>query len=246
MLGDHDLRVIAEADYGSGLDDHLAALHVIARDGLVPCPLPWHPREVLELVRWDQPPPEPAEERRLWRHAFACCALLRAYGDPESRDVMLDQDPTLAGLAVSLHNLATLPLPRTKREVLAAMDRQAAALLAWVTPRVLEFGEPAFFGLALLWFSLAAAVPAPALVALVDWVMEAEEEMTDWERTIHGDDGHHVWLLGRADGSLRAGSWRAIGALLPSRLKPEHGAGVARGVQRISDLLTPRDAAADP
>ena len=241
MLGGDDLRVIAEADYGSDVDDHLAALHAIARGGVVPRPLEWCPHEVLSLVHWDQPPPEPAGEQRLWRHAFSCCALLRAYGDPESSLHMFDQDPTLAGLMTSLHDLAALPLPRAKRQALAAMDRQAAALLAWLTPRVADFGEPDFFGLTLLWFGLAAGVPASSLAALVDWIMRAEAVSDGWAREIYGRrDAPRIWLLGRSGGSMREHGWRRIGALLPGRLLPQHGAEVAEGVRRISRLLAPQ------
>lgn len=242
MLDEDDLAAIAGADYGDDADHHLAALRAIARGGDVPRPLEWCPHEVLSLVRWDQPPPDPAGEQRLWRHAFSCCALLRAYGDPESSVHMFDQDPTLAGLMTSLHDLATLPLPRARRDALAAMDRQAAALLAWLTPRVADFGEPDFFGLTLLWFGLAAGVPAPSLVALIDWIMRAEAVSDGWSREIHGRrDAPRVWLLGRSGGSQREHGWRRVGALLPARLLPEHGAEVAEGVRRISRLLAARN-----
>lgn len=240
LLDDADLRAIAEADHGRDVDGHLEGLVAIARRGEVPRPLVWCPREVLELSRWDEPPAEPEQEQRLWRRAFACCALLRAYGDPESGAEMFDQGPTLAVLATSLHALAGLPLRAERRRALAAMDGQAAALLAWLVPRVAGFGEPGFFGLALLWFALAASVPGPALAPLIDWIMGAEAVMAA-ERAGFWRPGtaDRAWLLGTPDGSLRAESWRTIGALFPSRLRPEHGSAVAEGVRRIACLLAP-------
>ena len=45
---------IAQADYGSGTQEHLAALEQMCASGLVPIELPWHPREVAALTRWSE------------------------------------------------------------------------------------------------------------------------------------------------------------------------------------------------
>lgn len=188
LLSDDDLAIIAEADHGWRAEESHAALLAMARDGVVPRPLPFYPLEPLELTRWDEPPVEPANERRLLRHAFACCALLRAYGDAETCGHMLDQNPTLAGLAISLHRLSTLDVPPGARESMVAMERRAAALLAWLLPRVAEFVEADFFALTLLWFSLAAGATSSGLEALIAWIMTVEEYSFDFDKTLYGRD----------------------------------------------------------
>ncbi|MBI5832419.1 MAG: hypothetical protein HZB16_08950 [Armatimonadetes bacterium] len=46
------LHGISQADYGNDAGAHLAALEVISSAGVVPVPLEWEPREVLELTLW--------------------------------------------------------------------------------------------------------------------------------------------------------------------------------------------------
>jgi hypothetical protein len=49
------LEEISRADYGMDAQAHLAALLPIRDEVRVSAPMPWEPREVLELVRWSQP-----------------------------------------------------------------------------------------------------------------------------------------------------------------------------------------------
>ena len=241
MLDGTDLSFIAKADYGRDVPDHLAALRLIARTGGVPQPLAWVPREVLELVRWDEPPPDLAHERRLWRHAFACCGLVRAYGDVESQRHLFGENQSLIGLVTSLASLAAIPLPRVRRAVVRAADDRGAALLAWLVPRLPEgeAGEPAFFGLGLLWFALATDVPDPGLLALIEWIMRAEDAVaapwiTEFGRPVPGR-----WLLDTTSYDQRHPAWRALGTLLPGRLRRRHGAEVAEGVRLLAAMLAP-------
>lgn len=246
MLDEADLRAIAEADWGQDVERHLAALRPMAHCGVMPSPLEWCPREVLELTRWGVRVPELDDEPQLWRCAFACCALLRAAGDPANGWRLNVEVETLAGLVASLHDLSLLPLPRARRRsvvqraaraaarrgaALAEVDRQAAALLAWLGPHLDDFREPHAFGVALLWFALATDTPDAALAELAAWTLRAGDDP--------GGCGGvtRPWRLGAEGANLRADAWRMIAGLLPGRLRPEHGDAVAEGVRLIARLM---------
>jgi hypothetical protein len=53
QLSPIQLRVIAEADYGSDVEKHLCVLQRMCASGRVPRVLDWEPKEVLELTRWN-------------------------------------------------------------------------------------------------------------------------------------------------------------------------------------------------
>lgn len=237
-LDDHDLQAIAEADHGRDADAHLAALRRLMREGTL-APLEWRPREVLELTRWDEPPHDPIRERAHWRRAFACAALLRAYGEPENHDRLDGENQSLVVLIDSLRALAAVPLPGPKRALVVGLDAPAAAFLAWLIPRLPagESGEHAFFGLGLLWFALAADVPDAALVALAEWVMVAEDAAAaPWRHeSIVPMPGR--WLLDTTCFTQRHALWQALGTWLPGRLRTRHGPAVADAARLISAML---------
>jgi hypothetical protein len=88
QVDDDVLDEIARADYGMDADLHLAALQPIRDDGVIPRPMEWHPREVLELIRWSEPEraelqPGAAGRRGHLMRTFACAVLLRADSDGE-------------------------------------------------------------------------------------------------------------------------------------------------------------------
>ncbi len=75
QVPDSLLKSIAQADYGNDVREHIEALkRVRSREG-EDQRLDWHPREVLELVRWGAPAEWPAHDRHL-ATSFCACALI--------------------------------------------------------------------------------------------------------------------------------------------------------------------------
>ena len=58
QIDDRLLERIARIDYGMEFDNNLAELRLIRDRGLIKKPLPWPPREVLNLTRWSEPSSE--------------------------------------------------------------------------------------------------------------------------------------------------------------------------------------------
>ena len=208
-VDDGMLREIARADYGMDEDEHLAALLPVRDSGVVPVPMGWEPKEVLELIRWSQPEdpewkPGATGTRGHLMRAFACAALLRAAAEPANRGYFDGENSTLAQLLDSAL-------------VLGADVREAAArFLAWRTPRMEPHEERPFFAFGLL--VLAALLregrlPGAALAAAADWVIAEEAE----ERAAQ-DPGPPVssggWLLGLTPFDMRGTVWRALAGRL--------------------------------
>ena len=238
MLVPEDLRRVAEADYGQRADEHLAALREIVSGGALDLGQRV-PGEVLELARWDQPPIEPSQEQRHWRRAFACTALLGAYGRAENEGHVHGPSQTLIGLIDSLHALERILPTRERWRAMAGIDAAGTALLAWLTPRLSyePFAEAAFFGLGLLWFALACEVEDPALVALAEWIMAAEDATAAPLRDELGAPLPGDWLLGTTVFNLNHDLWCLLGARLPERLSPRHGPQVVEAVCLISAMI---------
>ncbi len=128
-IDDAMLREIAAADYGCDRELHLEPLLRI-RDGRPPAYVSaWHPREVLELVRWSQPDdphwqPGGTGMRGHLMRAFACAVLLRSAVEPENatHDSAIPQ---------------TLELLWDSVAVIADRDAEerTIALLAWLAQR---------------------------------------------------------------------------------------------------------------
>lgn len=99
------LREIAEADYGMDAEAHLAGLRTLVR-GAVPAPLPWEPKEVLELIRWSEPEdpnwrPGSSGERGHWMRLFACTHLVRCMAEPENDGLDAGEESTIIQLMES-------------------------------------------------------------------------------------------------------------------------------------------------
>jgi len=88
-----DLRDIANADYGFDADEHAAALLEIC-EGRLTLPIPFCPREVLELTRWSC-------DGDHWSRLFACTILLLAEAQPEGQGFGGAADSTIIHLVES-------------------------------------------------------------------------------------------------------------------------------------------------
>src|SRR5690348_2450110 len=115
LVDDSMLREISEADYEQDADVHLPHLRRLRDDGELP-PAEWHPREVLELIRWSEPEdpnwrPGSVGRRGHIMRAFACAALLRMGSEPINRNYVEGENQTLVQLLVSVDVLGgSLPL----------------------------------------------------------------------------------------------------------------------------------------
>lgn len=76
-IDDSMLQHIASADRGEDFDANLASLREIVR-GVIPIPMGWIPREVLQLSCYS----EPVNERGHWMRLFSGMTLLRAAEPP--------------------------------------------------------------------------------------------------------------------------------------------------------------------
>lgn len=222
-----DLRWIAEADRGRDADRNERLLQEIMSSGQVPVPLEGCLREVLELTRWDEPSPDEGDvvfRRRHLLRAFACAALIRSYGDRVGYVYEGGRAATV------LHLLGSIVVLTPG---LTDLDHDALALLAWVTPR-LALREPEdhpFFGFAALWFGLGTALADPALLAVAEWVMEAEDAVSRQWRTPLGVGATGQWLLPLVEPRVGQKEWQRIGLSLLDRTPPHCN-------QAVRDVVT--------
>jgi len=206
QIDDAMLVIIAHQDYGQNVEQHLHALRRIRDEGAFELPLPWHPGEVLELVRWW---PAPAAEmavadarRHHWIRAFCCTALLRVSADPGEPALRDTWNETLNPLIDSLQALER------------GLDREAAAFLAWLILRY-ETDEHAdsigFLGVGLLWFALqlGSGTADATLVALAEWIV-AQEEAVAARSKIFGTP----WLFAASAYKQHSRGWERLGAAL--------------------------------
>jgi hypothetical protein len=204
QISDDILDEIAAADYGMDFEAHRSALQKIHTGEPMPAPLPWEPKEVLELIRWSEPSdpnwkPGSVGERGHLMRAFCCAALLEAAADPANDGYFSGENQTIAQLIASALALGE------------AAQRGALQLLAWRmldVPR--DTGERPFFALGILLLVVALRLDADGalLRELCEWLL-AEEA---WARA-QGEVGPtgDAWLLGVSFFSARDTTWRELG-----------------------------------
>ncbi len=211
------IEEIAAADYGWRLPECLIALRQIRDQGLFTFPLPSELREVLELIRWSQPDdpkwkPGGFGQRGHWIRAFACAALLRAFGDTETRVLLA------AG-----SNQTVIQLIDSLRIVDPSLYKHAAAFVAWLLLECEADERPeelAFLGVALLWFglNLQPAIPDQVIISLAEWITAQEAQASG-----DGSINEH-WLLRTTYYDLRHAGWKHLGSSLAgldiSKLSP--------------------------
>jgi hypothetical protein len=206
-IDDAMLKEIAAADYGQDIEEHLVQLRRIRDECSFPIPMPWHPGEVLELIRWSEPDapnwkPSGYGERGHWMRAFACAALLRAAGDLENDALRGGWNSTVSQLISSL------------RVLHSELYQPASALLAWLILKCEsdeDIEELGFLGVALLWLALQLrpAVSDDVIVSLSDWIVIQEKKRTR-------DVGPYIggWLLGITFFNSQHKAWIELGGAL--------------------------------
>lgn len=162
-VDDSMLQAMAAADYGQDTDAHLAALRGITR-GVLPIPLEWVPREVLELTRNTKP----NDDRGHWLRVFACMNLLRAQ-EPPHHEQFLAEEATILRLTSSA--LALGP----------DCGRAARSFFAWCLQRQprADWLDP-YLAIAILLLSVRLETPTESLVdGVIDVVRSSPAEV--WE-----------------------------------------------------------------
>jgi len=176
LVTDEMLDEISRADYGMDADAHLEQLGVIRDSIRVPDPFEWHPKEVLELIRWSRPDdpewrPGSTGRRGHIMRAFSCAALLRTPAVPPNYDCLWGDNQTLAQLIESALILGD------------GLPEALASFLTWRFPllSLTEEERPFFaFGVILLALLISFEKFSPAEVEeMVAFVMQAESSVRD-------------------------------------------------------------------
>lgn len=215
QIDDEMLLAIAAADAGVHVAEYAAGLRLIRDACVIDRPLRWQPREVLELVRWLEPDAEQPPGRSLefgghrghWMRAFACAALIRAYGDSETRQIEHGG-----------YNTAIIQLLDSLRRLGARLDAEAMSALAWLITRWLDSNEAfmddeiVFAGVALLSLAVGAKRASDnAIAELANWLVEREARAFA-ERADAKHKGH--WLFRSTHFDMRMVKWTALGVRL--------------------------------
>jgi hypothetical protein len=189
-VDDSMLMTIARADYGHAVNQHFEALRQIRDEQIVFAPMPWYPKEVLELTRWIKPenpdkhlPPHTPIQWHTMR-AFACSALLRAAFEPANFPYFFGDNDTIAPFLESLSFID------------ANIQTEALRFFAWCARHLPQAASVApFYLLALLVLMLRvqSTIPRDDLRIIIDWIYE-------WVRAAfitefpYSDGTKHQWL----------------------------------------------------
>lgn len=209
-IGDDVLHFIARADYGYDADENFHKLKQIRDGGAIAQPLPWSPREVLELTRWSNPLSKDWSQQthgisRPKGHlavVFSCAVLMRAYGDAKTRDYCDGYNQTLIQL---LNNLEHVDFDTTQTSI---------SFLAWLITQLSdELGERAFVAVALLFLCVKfeAKLTKEQLLAFSRWIVAQEKEVVEsWSGGV--GDLHYHWLLRTTFFNAHHKKWITLGA----------------------------------
>jgi hypothetical protein len=219
QIDDRLLEQIARMDYGMEFQNNLAELQLIRDHGLIKKPLPWPPREVLNLTRWSEPASGTRSGRvgdiggmaGHWARAFCCAALLRAYGDAETRAYEDGYNQTLVQLLDSLPHLCMDLISETM------------SLLAWLLLRYDDTtSERVFVGVALLHLAFKSNMKMDDadVLRFADWLVAEEVRILRARGGGVGKLPEH-WLLRTTFFTLKCEKWAALGREL-ARAGVEH------------------------
>lgn len=222
------LHEIAGADYGHNQNIYFQALVPIRDRQDIPAPLPWEPREVLNLTRWSEPH-EPSQgfysmgTRGHLARAFSCAVLLKAADDLLTRDYIDAENDTLIQMIASVLHLGN------------EATEAASRFLCWRILRLPLFdGEAPFFTLALLLLRAALFRPGDDgtdLKLLADWV--GREEMRSRRMLTNSSTIPEEWLLGLTTFDQRHEVWKRVSEEVladPSKEFPEPAASAMHGI----------------
>lgn len=169
QVSDELLKRIAQADYGQEVQKHFAGLkRVRAKVGLGKR-LDWHPREVLELVRWSSPNEWPTDDRHL-ATAFCACALIVVPWDG-SDEGFLEADSTGALLAT---------VPQLDRDLVVPLLKLLIEMLVHAEPWEEDYLYVAL-GLVFLLYRMG----DPDWVQLGEWFAKIEREILPWHSSLY-------------------------------------------------------------
>lgn len=205
-IDDHMLREIAEADYGQDVEQHLSPLKRFRDSRELPI-LNWHPREVLELIRWSEPddpawkPGGQGKYGHLLR-AFACATLLRSYAREDNSCHWDSFNETAIQLADSIQILGGKLVP--------AGIRFTAWCAEYLGPIHEDKFERPFLSLALLSLSLhTPQIDDQSIVNLCMWIDADVQSLLpeyQWFATRRMN-----WLLSMNCHNLRNARWIELG-----------------------------------
>jgi hypothetical protein len=165
-VDDSMLKGIAQADYGYDADLNFEQLRKIRDEQVVFAPMPWNPKEVLELTRWTTPNKMRLSPRKLLQlhriRAFVCAALLRAMAEPLNEGYFGGDNDTIAPL---LESLLVLDLK---------VQKAAVRFFAWRVQHLSSYDVSVnpFYLLALLILFLRteANIRRIELKTIIDWI----------------------------------------------------------------------------
>jgi hypothetical protein len=239
-IDDAMIADMAALDYGRDIAANAAALRDIRDSGRIPAPLPWVPREVLELTRWWRPDlePLPADRRRGHRlRAFACAALLKGSGESANRELCEGQNQTVVRLLTSLDALDD------------GHEPAAIAMLFWLIGRLAPenrspgdfewyYEDRAFLGVAILWLGTRTRprLSDAAIVALAEWLADSEHHHNSRRNHAYGLPPG-PWLLGSTSHDQCHDEWRALGRALAAADLTGYGRDAADWLRLVGSLL---------
>jgi len=239
-IDDAMIADMAALDYGRDIAANKDALRDIRDSGCIPAPLPWVPREVLELTRWWRPDLEPLPDDRRRGHlmrAFTCAALLKGSGEPANREFCEGQNQTVVRLVASLCALDD------------GHEQAAIGLLFWLIGRLAPdnrrpndfdwyYEDRAFLAVAILALGLEARprLSDAAVVALAEWLSESEHHHNSRRNHAYGLPPG-PWLLGSTSHDQCHDEWRALGRALAAADLTGYGRDAADWLRLIGSLL---------
>jgi hypothetical protein len=211
LIDDGMLAEIALADYGRNQEQHLNELVKIRNGQMLPAPMPWHPAEVLELVRWSEPDDPKWKPGRFgveghWMRAFVCTALLREAQNTGNADFRGSWDSTSVQLVESLR-------------VLERFHRPAISLLASLMDRFASDStdQVAILGYALLGLAITpeAGFADDSLLALHAWCeTRGRQEWQEDQRDVTED-----WLVVSINKCQCKNTWQRLAERLANDLE---------------------------
>ena len=201
LAQDNLLMRIAKSDYGYAADKNFDQLKRIRDTAVVPSPLDFNLKEVLELTRWL----EPDRDSKLGTsghiiRAFACVVLLKAGADPANQSNLEGENSSIAQLIVSLDTLGV------------AYQEAAISLFAWRMENFCNVEDSPFLLLAILREVLKAwpDIEEDIVVEIADLLMVVEESAKQDKRIVLREDIKDRWLFRLTYFDTKEHIWRSF------------------------------------